>query len=209
MVIVRMRSVTEAAGIRMEFDTANPQASNEPMAVAMAGLTNQPFDLLLRPSGHVDEIRGIDEAIRRASQGNEAAGVMLFGMKEQVRLGLEQVLMGNVGRMLSERPVGPGDTWNAKLRIHPPGMPETEIDGKARLESLDGAVARVHFEGRSPTNAQLPPGYAVELQLAADFIIDVRSGMVMGGAGQSTFHTVTPSGQTKAVTKTGVTVTRQ
>lgn len=209
MVILQMQSMTDAAGIRMGFDTANPQASNEPMAAVMAGLTNQPFDLLVRSSGHVDEIRGLDEALRRASQGNEAAAALLVGMKDSIRLGLESVLMTNVGRLFSDRPVGPGDTWNAKLRIAPPGMPESEIDGKASLVSVNGPAAQVHFEGKSLPNTQLPPGYAVEFSLSADYLLDLQSGMVMGGTGKSNFLTVTPSGSTKVASSTGITVQRR
>jgi hypothetical protein len=187
-VTVRQAKLTlKAMGQFMEWDSSRAPDPTFQQSFMFAVLLNNPIEVTLSANKRVDEVKGIDEAVKRIAAMNEDAGLFASSQKSAARETIEAIMMTQLSTLFPEKPVGPNDEWQASVSVNLPQAPGTRLPGRATLSKVQGRLGQIDFTGTAEPQAGDAVG-AFKLTSESHNAIDIPTGMVLGSEGKMTIH---------------------
>lgn len=140
--------------------------SNElnPIYEALSGVE---YSITLTPKGKVEKLEGFKEVLENILKDNPLAARFTGGGSEQA----QKDSLGEVFFILEEKPVKPGDSWEAPFELDLPKIGKAK--GK-RIYTFEGPVV-----AEDPKIVRL----SVSLELSFDFDLEFDATKVTGGIG--------------------------
>lgn len=174
----RVQSEMRVGEMRLEFDTANPEPSQHPMARMQQVMTGKHFSVTMTPHGEVRSVAGTDQIFDSITE-TFTNDPMLQGSLETVKQGFgEEALtsmMQQVAVIFPEQAVKTGDTWQNDVTRPNPALGELRIKSDYRVKGpgsssgrdcLEIAVAlTVEFGNEGQMFAQLSRLLGTELEI--------------------------------------------
>ena len=141
----RVRETNATARGVVTYDTDGPELDEDspPMAAVLKSL-NDPFvgwtaTLRVR-NGEVIETEGLDDQLHQVDELAEGEGPdeALAAVRRQRQLFLGGMLTQNWARLLPDRAVGPGDTWEQDIQVAAiPFLGDTQFETACLLEDIE------------------------------------------------------------------------
>lgn len=173
----KIKDESSLPGVSMRFDSEGPaEEQNELLASVLRPLLGWEGVLTVR-DGKFVKVEGVEDLMGRiqASLPPQAAP-LADKLKTQMQEFLKELLTRHWAQLLPQQPVGPGDTWRAKLRVQSiPMLGEMTFDCDCALEGIEeaagGKVAVMRFTCESVVEDRaidmgglVPPGVQARIQ---------------------------------------------
>lgn len=197
VVTVRQAKLSlKAMGQHMEWDSSQLPNPTFQQSFMFAILLNNPIEVTLSVNKRVDEVKGIDEAVKRIAAMHEDAGLLASSQKNAARETIESLMMTQLASLFPDKAVGAGDEWNSAVSVNLPQAPGTRLPGKAKLSKVQGRLGQIDFAGMLEPQAGDAVG-AYRLSSDSHTAVDLPTGMVLASEGKMTVHYVAGSNSSK------------
>ena len=123
----RLRSEMKVGEMTLEFDTADPEPSQHPMARLQQIMTGKHFSITMTPRGEVRSVAGTDELFDSITR-TFSDDPMIQGSLDTAKQGFGdeamKSMMQQVAVILPEQAVSAGDTWHNDVTVPNPALGE-------------------------------------------------------------------------------------
>ena len=174
----RVQSEMRVGEMRLEFDTANPEPSQHPMARMQQVMIGKHFSVTMTPRGEVRSVAGTNEifdSIAEMFSDDRTIQGTLDTVKQGFGDEAMMSMMQQVAVMFPEQAVSAGDTWQNEVTLPNPALGELRIKSDYRIagpgsksgsDCLEIAVAMtIEFGNEGQMFAQLSRLLGTELDI--------------------------------------------
>jgi len=139
----------ESAMASVEYDSTDPPDDIPMQAAAFAALVGRGFTMKLSPTAQILEIKGVDKMIDEIMESMDVPeGVPVEQVKNDLKRqfgdeGLKQQ-MQQMFRMLPDKPVGVGDSWDDEVTVG--GMMPVITKSKYTVKAIENGAATIEVE---------------------------------------------------------------
>jgi len=173
--------VSSGGNVIVKYDSATDAKSKNPMAKMYNAMIGKLLSMTTDSRGKISNFKGMDEmiaAVAKAAPGGEADADTLKSIANGIYEGFNQV-------MFPDKPVGPGDTWEADSQFTlPMGMP-MQARQVNTLKSVKNGVATVEskavvkMESDSDADAADEAAGLREMDMTSDatMLVNIATGM--------------------------------
>ncbi len=156
----------------VEYDSAHPTATVNPMAKAFAAQLGQSFSLTLTPEGRITKVEGVDKLFDHVLQSMDIpAGpqrdALENSLKQQFGDQAMQDSMEQLTAIYPDEPVDIGDSWNRKVTMSK-GFP-MQLENTWTLKSRKDGQATIDVKSKISSNANAGPIKMGPVSLKYDF----------------------------------------
>ena len=182
---------TDAMGVTIEYDSADPPDEVPHAARSLAAITGQSFTVTVKPDGAILRFDGIDAMLEAAGKAldlpDEKRKLLAEDLERQFgQTALKDMMAGNLD-YIPDRPVAVGDTWTSTFTVES-GFPAACTTTYKLLARKDG-VATIEAKTKLTPNADAPPQklaaasvrYKLEGTQEGSFTIDEATGWYVAG----------------------------
>jgi hypothetical protein len=191
---------------RMTYDSASPEADNNPMTGVLkamfSAMIGEPLTLVAAPNGTVKKLEGftrLAEKMFKSVPQDPASAAAMNSIKGSMN---DEAMRGMIGQgfsQLADRPVKPGDTWSSELKTVNPMLGGMVTSVTSTLKAVEGSgenqIARVTTrlslkrDPAVPPSGPSPMGMTMELGDSAgdgELVFNVAAGRLQSSVTRMT-----------------------
>jgi len=169
----------------VEYDSAHPTETVNPMAKAFAAQLGQSFTLALTPEGRITKVEGVDKLFAHVLRSMDIpAGPQRDALEKSPKQQFgDQAMQDSMEQLTAIYPDGPvdvGDSWERKVTMAK-GFP-MQLENTWQLKSRKDGRATIDVKSKISSNANADPISMGPVSLKYDFTGDQKGELVLDEA---------------------------